>query len=235
MKTPTYGLIGRGRVAAHLAHYLDLEGLPLITWHRGTAEPPGVVLHAADVILLAISDDAIGSFIAANPDLQDRPLLHFSGSVTIEGAHGFHPLMTFGPDPYDLETYRSMAFVGERGAPPFQAFFPNLANTCVFIEPELKPLYHALCVVAGNFTTILWNKAMRDFEDRLCLPRDVLRPFLERTAANTLRQGGDALTGPLARGERGTINRDLEGLDGDPFRDVYLAVADAVGRTEVEA
>ena len=25
MKTPTYGLIGRGRVATHMAHYLDLE------------------------------------------------------------------------------------------------------------------------------------------------------------------------------------------------------------------
>ena len=65
--------------------------------------------------------------------------------------------------------------------------------------------------------------------------RPVEKGIVERTAANTLRQGGAALTGPLARGERGTIARDLEGLDGDPFRDVYLAVADAAGRTEVEA
>ena len=93
-------------------------------------------------------------------------------------------------------------------------------------------LYHTACVLAGNFTTILWNKAMRDFEDRLSLPRELLRPYLERTAINALRLGSAALTGSLARGERGTIERDLEGLEGDAFRSVYLAVAEAVSGGE---
>ena len=29
MGTPSYGLIGRGRVASHMAHYLELEGQPV--------------------------------------------------------------------------------------------------------------------------------------------------------------------------------------------------------------
>ena len=34
MNEPTYGLIGRGRVATHMARYLELEAQPFVTWHR---------------------------------------------------------------------------------------------------------------------------------------------------------------------------------------------------------
>ncbi len=235
MKTPTYGLIGRGRLAEHLAHYLDLEGLTHIPWHRGMESRPGEALRDAEVILLAISDDAIAGFPADHPALCDRPLVHFSGSLVIAEIAGLHPLMTFGPELYDLETYRSVPFVTEREGARFSDIFPTLENQRQAIDPELKPLYHALCVLSGNFTTILWGKAMRDFEERLGLSRDLLRPFLERTAVNTLVGGPNALTGSLARGERSTIERDLEGLAGDPFRGVYLAVAEAVAGREVRS
>jgi len=232
MKTPTYGIIGRGRVATHLARYLELEGPRHIPWHRGMDHDVERVLREADVILLAISDDAIAGFPSDHPALCNRPMVHFSGSLAIEGIAGLHPLMTFGPEPYDLETYRRIPFITERGGAGFRELFPSLGNPSEAIDPELKPLYHALCVLAGNFTTILWAKTMRDFENKLGLPRELLSPYLERTATNTLLQGDDALTGSLARAERSTIERDLEGLAGDPFRGVYLAVAEAVAERE---
>jgi predicted short-subunit dehydrogenase-like oxidoreductase (DUF2520 family) len=227
METLTYGLVGRGRVAHHMARYLELEGQRVATWHRGSSARPEATLSDTDIVLLAISDDALVGFIADNPALGNRPLVHFSGSLTIDGAAGFHPLMTFGSERYDLETYRSIPFVVERGGPPFREIFPCLRNESHIIDPALKPLYHALCVLSGNFTTILWAKAMRDFGSKLGLPSDILRPYLEQTAANTLANGRGSLTGSLARGERGTIARDLDGLAGDPYREVYLAVARA--------
>jgi len=232
MNTPSYGLVGRGRVARHMARYLELEGQPFTSWHRGLSSRPVDALRTADIVLLAISDDALVGFIADNPAFGDRPLVHFSGSLTIDGAAGFHPLMTFGPEYYDLETYRSIPFVVERGGPLFREVFPHLRNESHIIDPALKPLYHALCVLSGNFTTILWTKVMRDFESKLGLPSDVLRPYLERTAANTLANGRASLTGSLSRGEHGTIARDLDGLAGDPYREVYLAVAQAVAAAE---
>lgn len=235
MTTPTYGLIGRGRVATHMARYLDFEGGTVVHWHRGFETEPETSLHEADVMLLAISDDAVEPFLHEHPELRSRPVVHFSGSLVIDEVPGLHPLMTFGPETYDLETYRSIPFVQERGGPGFTRLFPHLVNPVWSIDPEDKPFYHALCVLAGNFTTILWAKAMEDFETRLGLPREAIRPYLERTAANTLSQGRSALTGSLARGERGTIARDLGGLDGDPFREVYLAVADAVAREGVRS
>jgi len=233
MDAPTYGLVGRGRTATHMARYLKFEGQRVIPWHRGLPDPPAAVLGDAEIVLLAISDDALAPFIDGNPELLDHVLVHFSGSLTITGAHGLHPLMTFGPETYDLETYRSIPFVSETGNRGFREIFPDLHNPSWAIDPELKPLYHALCVLSGNFTTHLWLKAMDDFELRLGLPREMLGPFLERTAANTLTHGRAAMTGSLARAEVGTIERDLQGLAGDPYRQVYAAIARASGSQEI--
>ncbi len=233
MTTPTYGLIGHGRLATHLRHYLELESRPVMQWHRGMPQPVGEALAEATVILLAISDDALEPFIAGHPEVGDRTLIHFSGSLVLDDAGGLHPLMTFGPEPYALDDYRAIPFVAERGGPSFGEIFPGFFNPAWTIDPGLKPLYHALCVLAGNFTTLLWAKAFEDFEGRLGLPREVLRPFLERTAANTLDGGAAALTGSLARGDRGTAARDLAALDGDPYSEVYRALAGTFGKEVV--
>lgn len=235
MNAPTYGLVGRGRVATHMVRYLELENQRVTQWHRGLSSRPADAFSDVQVVLLAISDDALEGFIEQNPGLREHTVVHFSGSLTIDNAYGLHPLMTFGPEAYDLKTYRSIPFVEERGGPGFKSLFPHLVNEVWPIDPGDKALYHALCVLAGNFTTILWAKAMEDFETRLGLPREVMRPYLEQTAANSLTLGRSALTGSLARGERGTIERDLTGLDGDPFREVYLAFADAVVREGVRS
>ena len=228
MNTPTYGLIGRGRVAAHMAHYLELEDRAVLTWHRGDDVAAEMALESAEVVLLAVSDDSIETVLRRNPTLGDRPVVHFSGSLVVDGADGMHPLMTFGPELYDLDTYRAIPFVTDRGGRTFAEIFPGLVNPTWTIEPELKPLYHALCVIAGNFTTLSWVKAMEDFEARLGLPASALRPFLERTAANTLERGAAALTGTLARGDSGTLDRDLEALAGDPYHEVYRAYARSI-------
>ena len=115
MEKPTYGLIGRGRVATHMARYLKLEAQPFLSWHRGEGVAPEEALAIADIMLLAISDDALASFLADHPELRNRPTVHFSGSLTLKGAHGLHPLMTFGPEPYSLETYRTATLCRRKG------------------------------------------------------------------------------------------------------------------------
>ena len=225
MKTPTYGLVGRGRLASHMAHYLGLEGHDVVVWHRDLKIGPEEHLRDTDVILLAISDRAIAGFLDRHPDFGNHMVVHFSGAQIVEGAHGLHPLMTFGPELYPQETYRSIPFVTESGGAGFHEIFPGLQNPSWSIDPDDKPLYHALCVLAGNVTTILWAKAMGDFEHRLGLPGDILRPYLRQSAVNSLDRGMGSLTGPFARGDRNTIDLDLEGLRGDPFREVYVALA----------
>ena len=232
---PSYGLIGRGRVAAHLVRYLELEAQPCVSWHRGMPEPAEEVLAGCDVVLLAISDGALPTFLDAYPGFAGRELVHLSGSLTVGGLHGAHPLMTFGPELYDLETYRSIPFITERGGARFADLFPGLVNPSWAIDRELKPLYHALCVLSGNFTTLLWAKVQDDFETRLGLPGEALRPFLERTFRNVAASGGAAVTGPLARHDQGTVERDLAALRDDPYVAVYRAFVEAFEREEVRA
>ncbi len=222
---PTYGLIGRGRVATHMARYLEFETRPVVTWHRGMASSPERALDGADIILLAVSDDAIPSLIGDHPELNDRPLVHFSGSLVVDGVPGFHPLMTFGPELYDRATYRSIPFITEIGHSGFTELFPGLVNPSWPIDPALKPLYHALCVLGGNFTTLVWSKVFEDFEDRLGVPGEALGPYLAQTCHNTSRSRRAALTGPMVRGDRETVARDLLALEGDPAAQVYRACA----------
>ena len=218
-------LVGNGRLARHLDHYLGLEGAPHSCWHRGSPVPFDEVRDRADRVVLLISDDAIEGFLDRYRDGERRLWVHCSGSLSTPLAEGAHPLMAFGPELYDLDTYRLVPFVCERGRRPFAELFPGLGNPSFAVDPADKALYHALCVLAGNGTTLLWRRAFDGFE-RLGLPQAALLPYLDRVAAN-LADSEDPLTGPLARGDRRTIERNLDALDGDPYRAVYRALADA--------
>lgn len=232
MEQPRYGIVGRGRLATHLTRYLQLESQDYCNWHRGMADRPARTLAGASHILLAISDDSLEPFLRQCPELSARTRVHFSGSKVIDGVAGLHPLMTFGPDPYDLETYRSIPFVTESGSLGFRDVFPALPNPSWAIESGLKPLYHALCVMAGNFPALLWNKAYREFEDTLGLPREILGPYLAQTLENTLTGGGLALTGPLARGDARTVKQNIAALGDDAYAAVYRAFARSHGMQE---
>ena len=234
MNEPTYGLIGRGRVATHMAHYLKLEGQRLLRWRRGESESPEEALAEADVILPAINDDALGAFVADHPFLQKKTTAHFSGSRVIEGITGLHPLMTFGPSLYDITTYRSIPFIGEADGLPFHDVFPHLSNPSYTLDADQKPLYHALCVLSGNFSTLLWDKAFSDFEGRLGLPREILLPYLRQVSANTAVSGAEALTGALARKDQETTRIDLQALAGDPFEAVFRSMTDAFNNREFQ-
>jgi len=234
MERPIYGIVGRGRVATHITRYLQLESQEYCTWHRGMADAPVDTLATASHILLAISDNSFEPFLAQHPELTTRLLVNFSGCKVIAGVTSLHPLMTFGLGTYDLETYRSIPFVAERGSTGFREVFPTLRNPSWAIDPELKPLYHALCVMAGNFPTLLWSKAFEEFEDRLGLPREILGPFLARTLENTLANGGQALTGPLARGDQSTVQQNIAALEDDAYAVVYRAFAHCHGILETD-
>ncbi len=220
---PTYGLIGRGRVATHMAHYLRLEEQPCFVWRRDAGLSLERTLERCDTILLAISDDALAPFVEAHPFLSDRTTVHFSGCRVVPSIPGLHPVMTFGPELYALETYRAMPFVEEAGGLTFGEVFPALSNPCWSLDPELKPLYHALCVLGANGTAVLASRVFGQFESSLGLPRSLFVPLMEQTLENVLARGGEALTGPWIRSDAETIDSNLETLQGNPLADLYQA------------
>ena len=221
---PPLGIVGNGRVAHHFHHYFTRLGLSVSTWSRNSAGPaPPETLQSCQTVLVLIPDGEIVPFIEAWPSLQEKRLVHCSGRLVTSSAEGAHPLMTFGPTLYDLAVYRSIPFVLDVSGTPFATLLPGLPNPSFTIPAADRPYYHALCVIAGNFSTMLWVKLFDELEGRFGIPASAAHPYLMRMAANLTAHADSALTGPLARGDVGTIAANLTALEGDPYHAVYSA------------
>ncbi len=226
-----YAILGGGRLARHLRHYLSLLGLRCSTWARqpdpelnsypiaDTAERLHATVQDASHVLLLVADDAIASLAKRYPELRSKTLIHCSGALGIPGIAGAHPLMTFGPKLYELETYQKIPFMLDQGL-SMAELLPGLPNPHSHIAVEQKAQYHALCVMAGNFPQILWQAISQRFNE-LGLADGMLEPYLRRVLDNFLANPTTALTGPLSRGDQGTISRNLQSLQSDPLQALY--------------
>ena len=96
-------------------------------------------------------------------------------------------------------------------------------NPAFSIPVTDRPYYHALCVMAGNFSILLWVKLFDELQRRFDIPPAAAHPYLVRVMANVMAEGRCALTGPLSRGDTETIVLNLKTLAGDPFQAVYAA------------
>ncbi|MEM7354529.1 MAG: DUF2520 domain-containing protein [Acidobacteriota bacterium] len=216
-------LLGDGRLATHLATYLRHLGIPCRQWSRRhgwhspapDGNPPlaDAIAHH-DRVLVALADDALADCIQQYRQSDGPIWVHFSGSRCIDGAWSAHPLCTFGPEPYAAEIYSTIPFVLEREGPGLAQLLPGLKNPQVRIPGADKALYHAFCVLAGNSTTLLWQWLFAELEERWGIDPAVAIPYLRRTATNLeSAEPQTVLTGPLARGDAATIQRNLAALE----------------------
>jgi len=216
-----YTIIGDGKVARHIRHYFNLVGISFNQWQRSQSiKQLQQSVAQTDIILLLISDDAIEKFIQQHNFLQDMDLIHFSGSLMLDKAFGCHPLMTFGQELYDLKTYQSIPFVCDDGV-EFNTIFPQLDNKSFAIAKKNKAYYHAMCVMAGNFTQILMRETASHLTSELDLPKDILFSYLLQNTKNFINNPENSATGPLDRGDFSTINKHLNTLQGDALEGIY--------------
>jgi predicted short-subunit dehydrogenase-like oxidoreductase (DUF2520 family) len=219
----TYLIVGDGRLSRHLQHYFSLLDLPFYVWTRKSTENLDELISSCSRVCLAIRDDALNEFVLEHPVLKSKITVHFSGAQNIAGIFSAHPLMTFGPEVYTRDIYKAIPFVTVEGEPPLSELLPELKNPTAAIPASKKALYHAYCVMTGNFTTLLWQSVMKDFSKDLGLNGDFLKPYLLQTAANLLKDAGQAFTGPIARGDTSTIVRNLDALSGKAYQEIYYA------------
>ncbi len=225
-QVPKFLIIGDGRVAYHFSYYFHFLHLNFKKWSRSenTVEELEKLSDDSTHILLLISDAAIENFIKENPCVSNSQyLIHFSGSLVLNNCHGAHPLMTFGNSKYKLSSYLRIPFILEEGGPPFSKLLPGLRNESHEVPKEMKSYYHALCVLSGNFTTILWQKFFKELKGKFNLKKRIAYPYLEQIVENLIVKADEALTGPLARGDQETIQSNLEALKDDPYKKVYEA------------
>jgi predicted short-subunit dehydrogenase-like oxidoreductase (DUF2520 family) len=215
------------RVAGVLAR--DFEGLQAasailpgarwLDWH----EP----LPAADLLLIAVSDGAIAGVAErlAPHAAAVRGAVHLSGLTPLStlsplAAHcpvgSFHPLQTL-PNPRDGRDRLSGAWVGITTED--DGLFARLVELArslgcrpFALAGERKALYHAAASAAANYPVAALALARRLFE-AAGVGFGVAEPLVRAAVDNALRLGPDeALTGPVARGEQGTVRAQVEAV-----------------------
>jgi predicted short-subunit dehydrogenase-like oxidoreductase (DUF2520 family) len=235
----TVGVIGAGRVGSVLGAALADEGYPVISTPSHT---PIEVVEAADLVIIAVPDDVLAPLIPQLPVRPGQVVAHTSGAhgiavlqpATARGARplALHPAMTFTGRPEDLFRLRKGVLFGvtapEELKPLAEELVRELGGTPEWIAEEHRVLYHAALAHGANHLVTLVNEAIDRLRDAgVTHPARLLDPLLHAALDNALRHGDTALTGPVSRGDAGTVAAHLDALEAVAPESVpaYLALA----------
>lgn len=200
-----------------------LPGVPVL--------PADEVVAAADFVLLAVPDDALAALVAGLAETgrwrRGQLAAHVCGAAglavldpaTRAGALplALHPVLPFtGRGDDDLARLAGVSF-GVTAPEPLrlvaEALVVEMGGEPVWVPDGMRPLWHAALSIGANHLTTLVNEAA----DLLRLagvaePARVLGPMMGAALDGALRYGDRALTGPVARGDAGTVATHLAAL-----------------------
>lgn len=181
------------------------------------------VFARAGLVLLTVPDDVLPGLVsglARTRVVQKGQLIvHTSGrygigvldDATRAGALplALHPAMTFTGTSVDLERLAGAVFgvtAPEPLWPVAEALVVEMGSDPVRIAEEHRVLYHAALAHGSNHLVTLVADAMDLLREAgVDEPDKVLAPLLSAALDNVLRSGDAALTGPVARGDAGTV------------------------------
>lgn len=164
-----------------------------------------------DVVLLAVPDGQIAMAAAA---LVPGPLVgHCAGALGLDvlgdrESLGLHPLMTVTAEGADF----SGAGAAVAGSTPHSLEIANtlaeaLGLHAVHIRDADRAAYHAAASIAANFLVTL-EDAAETLLATAGADREILVPLVLAAVHNWAAVGGpSALTGPIARGDEATVQR----------------------------
>ena len=185
------------------------------------------VIDVSDVVFLTTPDDLIKSISEGLLWRNKQAVIHCSGAASLDvfdhlenvtpGA--FHPLQAFMSIDEGSESFSGITF-GIEGGEEIASFLEEMAKNLnahpVFLTSEDKALYHMSGVMLGGLlteyaaiTTQLWEDIGRSRSDGI----RALLPMMRQVANNLERFGlPEAVAGPYARGDVGTVRKHLEAL-----------------------
>lgn len=236
------GVHGRRRKPVPRGLRLSVGGVP--SW-----------LAAADVVLLAVRDDALPALVRSlgrAPWRRAQVVLHLSGALTHRvlaplrragvRVASWHPLMAVSADPQKAAAhFRGATFAIEGDAVAVRAgaaLARALGGRPMRLPAAAKVRYHAGAVFASNYLVAMLAEA----EALLVaagIPRrrarEAILPLALVSLENVWEAGPvAALTGPVRRGDAATVRRHLAAL-GAKTRALYAAAGLAAAELAGEA
>jgi predicted short-subunit dehydrogenase-like oxidoreductase (DUF2520 family) len=188
------------------------------------------VADIAQLVFITTPDDTIPEVAAEVQWQKGQSVVHCSGAHSVDilepakqrgAATGcFHPLQTFASIDQAIENIPGSTFAIE-AEEPLLGILKGMADTLegdwVILKASDKVLYHAAAVFACNYLVTLVKVATdlwQTFDVSPAQATKALMPLLRGTLSNIENVGlPNCLTGPIARGDLGTISRHLESLE----------------------
>lgn len=220
----------------------------LVDGSRGFAEAQALV-EEVELVIIAIPDDAIGPLAAGLRLYGGQAMIHTSGALdaavlapalaagTQMGT--FHPLVAFADTERAVAALKG-ATIAIEGDDQLISLLAEMAEAIganpVRLLPGSKAAYHAAAVLAaGGFVALL--DAIAELGRVVGLDEAgalaVYGPLIEGTLGNARALGiPAALTGPLARGDVGTLEAHLAALA--THAPAVLALYRAMAEREVD-
>jgi len=246
-------IVGDGPVARALAGALQAADVAPLRWSRGAGTP----MPHADVIVLAVRDEAIGEVAAqimGRVDDEATPpiLLHCAGALPAEEAFAglkrrplgvgvVHPLRALAGADSDAQL-GGVVFAVEGDGPGREAalrLVERVGGVPLVLEAAQLPRYHAAAALVSNHAVALVDAGV-ELLTSVGLERtqatNALAALLASTASNLTRVGlPEALTGPIARGDVAVVARHLIALR--PLEEIaalYRATARRVSKVAAD-
>ncbi|MEO6789451.1 MAG: DUF2520 domain-containing protein [Ornithinibacter sp.] len=216
-----------------------LPGVPVL-------DVPSVVA-GAELVVLAVPDDALRPLVeglcATSAWQAGQIVVHTSGRhgvAVLEPVRehhvlplALHPAMTFTGTAMDLERLVECAFgvtADEALRPVAEALVLEMGGDPVWVAEGDRTAYHLALAHGSNHLVTLTSEAL-EILTRAGVPEParILGPLMRAALDNALRLGDGALTGPVARGDVGTVEHHLRELDrlSPEIRRTYVALARA--------
>lgn len=192
--------------------------------------PADEVVAAADLVLLAVPDDTLGGLVLGLAETgawrAGQIVVHTSGAHGLKAlapaaAAGalplaLHPVMTFTGRAEDLDRLLGVCFgvtADEEHRPVAEALVLEMGGEPTWVPEHARPLYHAALAMGANHLVTLVNESLDLLRTAgIGRPEHMVAPLLQAALDNALRHGDSALTGPVARGDAGTVRRHLSEL-----------------------
>lgn len=247
---PTFSVIGAGRVGVTLGVLLRRKGYRIVAasarssesrdravaWLRClVTEDPVQAAKAAECTLLCVADDAIAGVCekvaAAGAFDEGSYVIHTAGSLGVAplaaasgvGARvlAIHPLQSVPDIETGIERIPGSWFgvtCDESSIGWAETFVADLGGKMLTVPEDARPLYHLAAVFASNFLVTLASAVEGSWGSV-----EPFLPLMKGTLANLENLGPrEALTGPVVRGDAGTLRRHIETLN---LRSPELAAA----------
>ncbi len=187
------------------------------------------VADTAELVFITTPDDAIAPVVSQIQWHTGQSVVHCSGADstdTLEPAKKlgaqvgvFHPLQTFASVSQAIENIPGSTFALEAEEPllnTLKEMASALDGNWVELKAGDKVIYHAAAVIACNYMVTLVKLASDLWQTFNVSPHQAtqaLLPLLRGTINNIDTVGiPQCLTGPIARGDTGTVKKHLKAL-----------------------